>query len=102
VRSLALQPSEPTRPPWFGTGVTQRIVRDARGRLVGLEGPSRVDALQAAIDQLEDHLLAAEGWARLPDLKLMLNTKNLGALCTRFEVMGLPRMVLRWTRDGRL
>jgi hypothetical protein len=88
-------------------GVTQRVVRDRRGRLVGLEGPSRADALQAAIDQLAvdsaalaDRLLAAEGWARLPDLGLMLNTKNLGALCIRFEVVGLPRLWLKWPSYG--
>jgi hypothetical protein len=89
-------------------GVTQRVVRDRHGRLVGLEGPSRADALQEAIDglavdsaELEDRLLAAEGWRSLgEDVGLMLNTENLCALCVRFEIVGPPRVRLKWPSYG--
>jgi hypothetical protein len=84
-------------------GVTQRVVRDRHGRLVGLEGPSRADALQEAIDglavdsaELEDRLLAAEGWRSLGEVGLMLNTENLCALCVKFEIVGPPKVRLKW------
>lgn len=89
-------------------GVTQRVVRDRHGRLVGLEGPSRADALQEAIDglavdseALEDRLQAAEGWRSLgEDVGLMLNTENLCALCVKFEIVGPPRVRLNWPSYG--
>jgi hypothetical protein len=81
-------------------GVSHVILRDGRGRVIGLAGRSRVDELADQCDQLADDLLAAEGWAKLPELDLMLHTKNLGALATRFEVLGEPTVTLRWTREG--
>jgi hypothetical protein len=74
-------------------GIAHVILRDARGRVIGLAGRSRVDELADQIDHLE-------GWEKLSEIGLMLNTKNLGALATRFEILGEPGVTLRWTREG--
>jgi hypothetical protein len=62
-------------------GVTHPILRDARGRVVGLGGRSRVD-------EHEDRLLAAEGWIRLEEFGLLLNERNLNELTRLYDLRG--------------
>jgi hypothetical protein len=62
-------------------GVEHPILRDGRGRVVGLAGRSRVD-------EHEDRLLVAEGWQKLPDLGLMLNFESLSELARLYDIRG--------------
>jgi hypothetical protein len=60
-------------------GVTHPILRDSRGRVVGLGGRSRVD-------EHENRLLATEGWERLPDVGILLNSKHLKKLLRLYDL----------------